>query len=130
MASPVQRTVSVKLPHLEEAFRKESAKQLVSATPEVGRKLQADARSDHRYKHDTHRLEKSTKWHGTLAELKRGGKRGLTLKATAPYAKFIHGGFKSWQADPFLTKSLNKNRLYVFNKVKAAINKAIRNVNK
>jgi hypothetical protein len=131
----VQRTISVKLPHLEEAFLKEANAELKKTTPKVGKSVESFAREHHRYKNRTGKLRKSTKWSGDLSILKRGNKRGITVKANTKYAKFIHGGFTHrsgavWAPDKFLDKALNAREQPIYVQIFWAIQRAIRRVNR
>ena len=125
-----QRTVSVKLPHLEKAFVREAEKELKKLTPKVGKSLQNQARENTRYKDRTGLLRKSTKWAGDLSILKRGNKRGITVKTNRPYDKFIIGGTYNWDADDFLGRATRAKKEPIYVQVFWAIQRAIKKVNR
>ena len=66
--------------------------------------LQSYARKNHRYKHQTHNLEQSTKTVGSFDY--KDEIRLYIDEVQADYAEYIVKGTKNWKSDPFIDETI------------------------
>lgn len=86
----------------------------------ASKKVLSDAARMHRFKSRTGNLISSLR-----SSISAESAEFMIDNAQAPYGKYVHEGFKSWQSDPFLQSAVNSNAENITNTVSAAIGKLI-----
>jgi len=101
----------------------------------IGRKLETDAKRDHRYKRRSGKLQEDT---GYKVFTRKGVTfRAITLKfglgfgrtkAAKKYGKSVHEGHGTWRPDQFIYKAVKKNKLFIDREINEAIKKVTKKV--
>jgi hypothetical protein len=84
--------------------------------------LQRDARNNHRYKHRTGMLRKSTEKKFTNDDLQS---EVYLDSGIASYGKFVHDGQRSWEPDQFIYNAADKLRGEIETALERAVNEGI-----
>ena len=87
--------------------------------------IQIDARQHHRFKTQTGALERSV-----LSEVDPIKLQGTVWleDGVARYGKYIHRGFKSWQADPFLYDAFRRKKKQIIKNIETIIIRVARGI--
>lgn len=84
------------------ALRKRLPASVSSKFEQLAKTVEEQARTVHRYKRRTGKLQEAT-----VAEEHRLEILGYLDESKAHYGKYVHDGQRSWQPDPFLTNAFN-----------------------
>ena len=86
----------------------------------LARKVEQRARTRHRYKDRTRKLERAT-----TVESAVDGLRAEISNTLAPYGKNIHEGFGTWAPDPFLADAVKEHETEFAREAERVIDDAI-----
>jgi len=103
------------------------SKNLRIASKREASRVELDAKKTHRFTTRTGRLVKSIKGYG---DSKVGGRTFVSLilhdeghQLGTKYGKYVHNGQRSWGADKFIEKSMERNKGKIYKAWQAAIDK-------
>ena len=102
-------------------------KHVYAALKRVASEIAEEAKASHRYRNRTGNLTRSVRYWVKKAEQKMAV---YASESQAPYAKYVIGGHRTWAPDPFIEAAFARNKDWIDDQFRKAINDATREFNK